>query len=52
MRIFSITNRRMASIEFNSSVKIIISDVDETIADLYVSAEEEMCKQLESLLRE
>jgi hydroxymethylpyrimidine pyrophosphatase-like HAD family hydrolase len=41
-----------SSIKWNDEVKIIISDVDETIADLYVSAEPEMIKRLETLLEE
>lgn len=42
----------MPSINFNNDVKLIISDVDETIADLYVEAETEMIKELEKLLAE
>ncbi len=39
-------------IEWNDDLKLILSDVDETIADLYMDAEPEMCEKLESLLRE
>ena len=42
----------MANIKFNNDVKLIISDVDETIADLYVEAETEMINELEKLLAE
>jgi hydroxymethylpyrimidine pyrophosphatase-like HAD family hydrolase len=42
----------MASIKFNNDVKFIISDVDETIANLYVEAEIEMIKELNKLLTE
>lgn len=40
----------MATIKFNNNVKLFISDVDETIADLYVKAEIEMVQELEKLL--
>ncbi len=40
----------MASLIFNKNVKLIISDVDETIADLYVDASSEMILELEKLL--
>lgn len=36
--------------EWNEKVKLIISDVDETIADLYVEAKPEMIAELEKLL--
>lgn len=39
-------------IKFNEAVKLIISDVDETIADLYVKAEPEMIARLSDLLDE
>ena len=39
-------------IEWNNKVKLIISDVDETIADLYLEAEPEMINELEKLLSE
>ena len=39
-------------IKFNDKVKLIISDVDETIADLYVNASAEMIRELEKLLLE
>jgi hydroxymethylpyrimidine pyrophosphatase-like HAD family hydrolase len=42
----------MASIHWNDEVKLILSDVDETIADLYVEAVPEMHAELTSLLRE
>lgn len=42
----------MASIKFNNDVELIISDVDETIADLYVEAETEMIEELDKLLTE
>jgi hydroxymethylpyrimidine pyrophosphatase-like HAD family hydrolase len=39
-------------IKWNNRVKIIISDVDETIADLYVRATPEMINELEKILDE
>ena len=39
-------------IEWNNRVKLIISDVDETIADLYLEAKPEMINELEKLLSE
>lgn len=39
-------------IKWNDKVKLIISDVDETIADLYKAAEPEMINELASLLKE
>lgn len=38
------------AIEWNKNVKLIISDVDETIAGLYVEAAPEMIKELEDVL--
>ncbi|MDD5146345.1 MAG: hypothetical protein PHN39_01165 [Candidatus Pacebacteria bacterium] len=40
------------NIKWNEKVKFIISDVDETIADLYVEASPEMITELEKLLAE
>jgi len=40
----------MQTLKFNNNVKLIISDVDETIADLYIRAETEMIQELEKLL--
>lgn len=40
------------TIEWNNQVKLIISDVDETIADLYLEAAPELIRQLERLLEE
>lgn len=42
----------MSSITFNSSVSLIISDVDETIAPLYKPTRPELIKVLEELLQE
>lgn len=39
-------------ITFNNSVKLIISDVDETIADLYKPADPQTISELTQLLRE
>ena len=39
-------------IEWNNKVKLLISDVDETIADLYLEAKPEMINELERLLSE
>lgn len=39
-------------ISFNSSTKLIISDVDETVADLFVPAAQEMAAELNALLEE
>jgi hydroxymethylpyrimidine pyrophosphatase-like HAD family hydrolase len=39
-------------IEWNNQVKLIISDVDETIADLYMEAKHEMIIELEKILSE
>jgi hydroxymethylpyrimidine pyrophosphatase-like HAD family hydrolase len=39
-------------IKFNKNVKLIITDVDETIADIYLPAEPAMTKELSSLLQE
>ncbi len=38
------------AMEWNEKIKLIISDVDETIADLYVAAKPEMLTELEKLL--
>lgn len=40
----------MATITWNPEVKLILSDVDETVADLYTEATEEMIKELEEVL--
>lgn len=45
-------NDKLLKIEWNKNVKLIISDVDETIADLYKPAEPEMIKELVTLLKE
>lgn len=42
----------MSDIKWNNELKLIVSDVDETIADLYVKAEPEMIKELTTLLKE
>ena len=42
----------MATVKFNEQVKVIISDVDETIADLYLDADPRMVRELETLLAE
>ena len=42
----------MPKIKWSSEVKLILSDVDETIADLYLSAEPEMIAELSELLEE
>ncbi|MEK6960214.1 MAG: hypothetical protein AABX47_03510 [Nanoarchaeota archaeon] len=43
----------MASdVRWNDQVRLIISDVDETVADLYVDASPDMCKELEKILIE
>ena len=39
-------------IKWNNSVKLIISDVDETIADIYVPAEKEICIEIQKILEE
>lgn len=39
-------------ISWNNQLKLIISDVDETVADLYLKAAPEMINKLSSLLRE
>lgn len=38
------------TVEWNKNLKLIISDVDETIADLYVEAMPEMIEALEDIL--
>jgi hydroxymethylpyrimidine pyrophosphatase-like HAD family hydrolase len=40
------------NMEWNEKVKLIISDVDETIADLYTEATPEMIAELEKILSE
>lgn len=40
------------TIKWNPNVKLIVSDVDETIADVYKTAEKEMIKELTRLLEE
>lgn len=40
----------MANIKWNSEVKLILSDVDETVADLYLPAEAQIVKELSLLL--
>lgn len=42
----------MTNIKWNNQVKLIVSDVDETIADLYIKAEPQMIRELSSLLKE
>jgi len=42
----------MPSVKWNPSLKLIVSDLDETIADVYKPAEKEMIKELEKLLKE
>lgn len=42
----------MDTIKFNDDAKLIISDVDETIAGVYMDAEQEMIIELERLLKE
>lgn len=49
---FKINFHWSKNMEWNQNVKFIISDVDETIADLYTKATEEMTKELNSLLSE
>ena len=39
------------NMEWNEKVKLIISDVDETIADLYTEATPEMIAELEKFSR-
>lgn len=39
-------------VRWNNKVKLIISDVDETIADLYIEAKPEMINELEKILSE
>lgn len=40
-----------AEIKWNKDLRLIISDVDETVADLYTVATPEMCKELEKILK-
>jgi hydroxymethylpyrimidine pyrophosphatase-like HAD family hydrolase len=42
----------MASIKWNPKVRLILSDVDETVADLYLPADEKTIKELTLLLGE
>lgn len=42
----------MATVKFNNDVKLIISDVDETIAGVYTDADPDMVHELEKLLEE
>lgn len=42
----------MTNIKWNPQLKLIVSDVDETVADLYVKAEPEMIKEITTLLEE
>jgi hypothetical protein len=42
----------MASIKWNPQVKLILSDVDETIADLYLPTDAQLILELERILRE
>jgi hydroxymethylpyrimidine pyrophosphatase-like HAD family hydrolase len=39
-------------VKFNKKVKLIVADVDETIADVYLPADQAMVRELSSLLRE
>ncbi len=43
---------QQGKIEWNNNVRLIVTDVDETIADLYKPAESEMIKELVRLLQE
>lgn len=45
-------NQKQSAVRWNNSVKLIISDVDETIADNFTPAEPEMIKELTNLLEE
>jgi hydroxymethylpyrimidine pyrophosphatase-like HAD family hydrolase len=42
----------MTKLKWNKDAILIISDMDETIVDLYVNATQEMVKELEKLLEE
>jgi hydroxymethylpyrimidine pyrophosphatase-like HAD family hydrolase len=42
----------LSTIKWNNRVKLILSDVDETVADLYVNATPEMISELTQLLEE
>lgn len=42
----------MSNVKWNHKIKLIVSDVDETVADLYVKAESEMIMEISSLLKE
>lgn len=43
---------KTSSIRWNDQIRLALSDVDETIADVYTPAEPEMAEQLSSLLRD
>ena len=45
-------DKSIPEVAWNNKVKLIVSDVDETIADLFVSASPEMAAELNSLLGE
>lgn len=45
-------NKNDKTIHWNNDVRLIVSDVDETVADLYVKAEPEMVFELIRLLKE
>lgn len=45
-------NKSDKTIDWNRDMRLIVSDVDETIADLYVEAEPEMILELTRLLKE
>ncbi|MDO8559794.1 MAG: hypothetical protein Q7S23_02020 [bacterium] len=42
----------MATIKWNNSLRLILSDVDETVADLYTAATPEICRELEKILEQ
>ncbi len=42
----------MAAIKFNPNVRLILADVDETVADVYTAAHPDMIEQLNQLLSE
>ena len=45
-------SKRNTKVKWNNKVKLIISDVDETVADLYVPADPKMADELAKLLKE
>lgn len=49
---FLFYNNICMNVAWNPNVRLIVSDVDETVADLYTAAEPEMISELEKLLRE